>query len=240
MSTPQSFQFDRQFEIGSFQVNPSGFLRIKDLADLFQEVAWRHADSGDFGRVLQKENRMWVLSRLEIQVLRMPVWGDAVRVFTAGRGVEGLFAFREFLMVDAVGNPLAKGMSSWLLLDAETKRITKPESVLPPELFQLNKKPEWIPEKHRIKEFGEKSHEVRVQPSDLDLQNHVNNTSYLRWIEDWAVLQGRNIAFISINYLAECFLGDQVEVFSSFQEGKQQIVGMIEGRTVFTARLKLK
>ena len=62
----------------------------------FQEVAWRHADSADFGRILQEANQMWVLSRFEIKCEDFPSWGDHVEIFTAGRGVEGLFAFREF------------------------------------------------------------------------------------------------------------------------------------------------
>ncbi|MCS5490275.1 acyl-[acyl-carrier-protein] thioesterase [Algoriphagus limi] len=239
MSNPETFQFHHEFEIGSFQVNPSGNLRPKDLADLFQEVAWRHADSGDFGRNLQKENRMWVLSRLEIKVIQMPVWGQEVSVYTAGRGVEGLFAFREFLMVDSKGEELASGMSSWVLLDAETKRIVKPDSVLPPELFQINQKPDWIPEKHRIRDLGEKSFSIKVQPSDLDLQNHVNNTSYIRWIEDGIIEGSPGIQFLSINYLAECFLGDQLVIFQAAVDQGIQLVGKSEEKTVFSARVLL-
>lgn len=239
MSPIETFQFHRDFEIGSFQVNPNGKLRLKDLADLFQEVAWRHADSGDFGRTLQKENRMWVLSRLEIKVNQMPVWGEEVRVFTAGRGVEGLFAFREFLMVNSKEEELASGMSSWVLLDTETKRIIKPETVLPSELFQINQKPDWIPERHRIRDLGENAFAISVQHSDLDLQNHVNNTSYIRWIEDGVFENGKGIQFLSINYLAECFLGDQVEIYKFSKEGEVQLVGISQGKTVFSSLVQL-
>jgi hypothetical protein len=66
MKYPESFQFQKNFEINSFFVNPKGSLRIKGLADLFQEIAWKHADSQDFGRNLSKANQMWVLARLII------------------------------------------------------------------------------------------------------------------------------------------------------------------------------
>ncbi|TFV94608.1 acyl-ACP thioesterase [Algoriphagus kandeliae] len=239
MSAPETFQFHHDFEIGSFQVNPSGNLRLKDLADLFQEAAWRHADSGDFGRNLQKENRMWVLSRLEIKVNQMPVWGDEVRVYTAGRGVEGLFAFREFLMVNSKEEELARGISSWVLLDAESKRIVKPGSVLPPELFKINQKPDWIPEKHRIRDLGANAFSIKVQPSDLDLQNHVNNTSYIRWVEDGILEKSKGIQFLSINYLAECFLRDEVSIFKSTSDQVIQLVGKVEEKTVFSAKVQL-
>jgi len=35
---------------------------------------------------------------------------------------------------------------------------------------------------------------VRVQPADIDGQNHVNNTVYLRWIQDVAVAHWKALA----------------------------------------------
>lgn len=240
MSTPQqSFQYSKVFEIGSFQVDPNGSLRWKDLADLFQEVAWRHADSADFGRILQEANQMWVLSRLEIKCEELPKWGDQVEVFTAGRGVEGLLAFREFLMLGKKGKMLAAGMSSWLLLDSQSKKIIAPEKALPDHLFKINSKPAWIPERHRLKSLEKSAFGVKVRASDLDLQNHVNNTSYIRWVEDFMQEEGRIIETISINYLAECFLGDQVDFFIKRLDSELQVLGQVGEKKVFSAVLEI-
>jgi medium-chain acyl-[acyl-carrier-protein] hydrolase len=238
MSLPEEFQYTREFEVGSYQVQPNGNLRLTSLGDLLQEIAWKHADSGDFGRNLLDSQQMWVLSRLEIRVDQFPKWGDRIRIFTGGRGADKLFAFREFLVWDQQEQVLARAMSSWLLLHTETKRIQRPEVVLPTALFDPGKKPQWQPEKLTI--VGELlgTDSVRVRASDVDLNHHVNNTSYIRWIEDFSADLGIFPNRISINYLAECKAGDMVDLSCLRKESDLYLEGKVGGKQVFTAKLE--
>jgi len=210
MSIPEGLQFRLDSEISSYLVNPDGFCSLTAIADLLQEIAWKHADSAHFGQNLRDSNQIWILSRLEIKVNQFPKWGDTIQLFTGGRGADKLFAFREFLIRDRHEQVLVRGMSSWLLVNSESKRILKPESVLPPELFDPTKKPSWQPAK--IAASGEEmaSEMLRVRFSDLDLNYHVNNTSYIRWVENMLFDQGIKTNTISINYQAECRAGDMV------------------------------
>lgn len=238
MSLPEDFQFAREFEVGSFQVHPDGKIRMCSLADLLQEIAWRHADSGDFGRNLLENQQMWVLSRFEIKVKSFPKWGDKIRIFTGGRGAEKLFAFREFLVWDEKENVLARAMSSWLLLHTQTKRIQKPESVLPPKLFDPSKKPSWQPEKLAFMGNLVGEEEIKVQHSDLDLYHHVNNTSYIRWVENALSELGLKAQEISINYLSECHAGDRIVLSVSKLEKDVFVLGESNTKPVFLARVK--
>lgn len=234
MRLPEDFQFTREFEVGSFQVHPDGRISLTSLADLLQEIAWRHADSAEFGRNLQETQQMWALARLEIKVNLFPKWGDTIRLFTGGRGADKLFAFREFMIWDQSERVLARAMSSWLLLNSETKRIQRPEQVLPPELFDPKQKPNWQPEKIAVSGEFKASEEIQVRHSDLDLYNHVNNTSYIRWVENFLADQGIFPSEILINYLAECLEGEKVEL-KLFQKGEEKFLeGKVGGKTVFT------
>lgn len=226
MSIPEGLQFRLDSEISSYQVNPDGYCSLTAIADLLQEIAWKHADSANFGQNLRDSNQIWILSRLEIKVDQFPKWGDSVQLFTGGRGADKLFAFREFLIRDQQEKILVRGMSSWLLVNSESKRILKPESVLPPELFDPTKKPSWQPEK--IAAAGEEiaSETLKVRFSDLDLNYHVNNTSYIRWVENLLFDQGIKTNSILINYQAECRAGDKV-LITLF---KTQLGFVIEGR----------
>lgn len=237
MNYPEDFQFTREFEVGSFQVHPDGEIRMFSLADLLQEIAWRHADSEDFGRNLLENKQMWVLSRFEIQVYSFPKWGDKIHVFTGGRGAEKLFAFREFMVWDSRQNVIARAMSSWLLLHTETKRIQKPESVLPPELFDPNKKPRWQPEKLTARGQRIGGQEIIVQYSDLDLNHHVNNTSYIRWVENALSALGLKVKEISINYLSECHAGDTIHLSVSKLEEVVYVIGESNAKPVFIAKM---
>ncbi|WP_026950285.1 acyl-[acyl-carrier-protein] thioesterase [Algoriphagus mannitolivorans] len=238
MTLPEDFQFTREFEVGSFQVHPDGEIRMCSLADLLQEIAWRHADSGDFGRNLLDNQQMWVLSRFEIKVSKFPRWGDKIRIFTGGRGAEKLFAFREFLVWDQHEKVLARAMSSWLLLHTQTKRIQKPESVLPPELFDPTKKPSWQPEKLSFMGNLIGEEEIKVQHSDLDLYHHVNNTSYIRWVENSLSEFGLKAQEISINYLSECHAGDRIVLSVSKLEEEIFVLGESNTKPVFLAKVQ--
>ena len=208
------------------------------LADLLQEIAWRHADSADFGRNLLDIKQMWVLSRLEIKVEKFPKWGDRLQLFTGGRGAEKLFAFREFMVWNQDQQVVARAMSSWLLLHTETKRIQKPEQVLPSELFDPRNAPDWQPEKLAVEGELSAQEEIQVRQSDLDLYHHVNNTSYIRWVENFLAEVSFFPEQISINYLSECLSGDQV-ILSLFEKDAEKFIeGKVGKKAVFVARVR--
>lgn len=238
MSSNPSFQFQKDFEVRSYQVDPDGKLSLTALSNLFQEIAWRHADSADFGRSLQEQDLSWILSRIDITCENLPSWGDSIKVFTAGRGVDKLFAFREFLITSPEGRVLARGMSSWVLMNVVTKRIFRPENALPPELFDPEEKPEWQPGKIRLKGELLKTEKLKVRYSDLDLNNHVNNTSYVRWVENILRENGCHTLPFLINYLAECVMGDELDI-QLYQNHNHYIVqGIVDGKQVFLAEAK--
>jgi medium-chain acyl-[acyl-carrier-protein] hydrolase len=237
MMLPEDFQFKKDFEVGSYQVHPNGQISLCSLADLLQEIAWKHADSEDFGRTLLDEKQMWVLSRFEIQVSQFPSWGDQLRLFTGGRGAARAFAFREFMVWNEQEQVIARAMSSWLLVHTETKRILKPELVLPPQLFDPSKAPSWQPEKLQTQGEILDTRELVVQYSDLDVYHHVNNTSYIRWVENLLAEKGIFPATISINYLAECKEGETVLLTLSGAGGERFVEGRVSEKPVFFTKI---
>jgi len=238
MTLPESFQFSKVFEVGSFQVNPDGKISLTSLADLFQEIAWAHADSADFGRNLSEMNLMWALARLEINLLKFPRWGETIHLFTGSKGADKLFAFRDFMVCDENERVLARGMSSWLLLNSGTKRIHKPEAILPPALFDPNMKPDRQP--HKLVAAGDliATEELKVRFSDLDLNYHVNNTSYIRWVENFLADQGIYPSDLSINYLAECHKDDLVNLKLFNNREVKFIEGRVGEKLVFIVRFQ--
>lgn len=232
------FQFHKDFEVRSYQVHPSGKLSLTALADLFQEIAWLHADSADFGRNLSAQQQSWILSRIDIKCVSLPSWGDPIHVYTTGRGVDKLFAFREFLVTNPQGKVLATAISSWVLMNMESRKLLRPEQVLPATLFDPLDQPDYQPERIRIKGELIYTEKLKVRYSDLDLNDHVNNTSYIRWVEN--ILCENNCMHDNtlINYVAECTLGDELEI-SLWKNNEEYLIrGTVEEKAVFHARTK--
>ncbi|WP_209329161.1 acyl-[acyl-carrier-protein] thioesterase [Lunatimonas salinarum] len=236
MPSSRIFHFEKTFEILSFQVDPRGKLRWSALGDLFQEVAWQHADSGNFGQKLFDMGYHWVLSRLHMDVQQLPHWGDIIQLKTASRGIEGLFALREFEMTDSSGAVLACGMSSWLLLDSQSKRPKRPNQFLPADLFPEVAKGTLLPAKLPTPSETSNPKIFTVQPSDLDMNNHVNNVTYIRWIEDYCLSNSLPYGKLEINFLAEAVLHQDVEVTAHNSEAGSILVGKVTNTPIFLAR----
>ncbi|WP_373494396.1 acyl-[acyl-carrier-protein] thioesterase [Aquiflexum sp.] len=237
MSEKLPFQFEKQFEVLSFQIDPQGRIRLSALADLMQEVAWKHADSRDFGKALLEKGYVWVLSRFEIKIHQIPSWGDQIYVKTAGRGIDKLFALREFSITDDSGNEIAESMSSWLLVDVRTKRPQRPGNILPPELFVSIDDSGLMPDKISLPQNLELIDSIKVRPFDLDLNNHVNNVSYIRWVEDVSINLGFEINQILINYIAEARLDENIDMYIEKSDESIVLSGNYMGKQVFNAAI---
>ncbi|WP_194975829.1 acyl-[acyl-carrier-protein] thioesterase [Aquiflexum lacus] len=237
MSAKLPFQYEKKFEVLSFQIDPQGRIRLSALADLMQEVAWKHADSRDFGKALLEKGYVWVLSRFEIKIHHMPSWGDKIHVKTAGRGIDKLFALREFSITDERGNEIAEAMSAWLLVDINTKRPQRPGNVLPAELFVSIDDSGLMPEKIVLDQNLDLIDSIKVRPFDLDMNNHVNNVSYIRWVEDVSLNIGFEIKQILINYIAEARLEENIDMYLKRTVESILFSGRNVGKQVFNARL---
>lgn len=235
MTEKLPFQYEKQFEVLSFQIDPQGRLRLSALADLMQEVAWKHADSRDFGKILLERGLVWVLSRFEIKIRKMPSWGDKITVKTAGRGIDKLFALREFLITDADGNEIAEAMSAWLLIDVKTKRPQRPANILPSELFDIITESGLLPDKVNLPEGDVLIDNIKVRPYDLDFNNHVNNVSYIRWLEDVCLNMGIEINCVLVNYIAEAKLGETIDMHVCTSKGSVVLIGTNLGKQIFIA-----
>lgn len=81
------------------------------------------------------------------------------------------------------------------------------------------------------------SEELKVRTYDLDLYNHVNNTSYIRWVENLLDDHGIRPGSLSINYLAECFRGDTLVLDLFKTESGFAVEGKVGAKQVFLSEV---
>ena len=217
-----SYQFSKEYPVHVYDMGPDGRLSLCSLFNFMQDVASDHAELLGFGRDdLLKNNRFWVLSRIYASVSFMPLWEDRVLLKTWPCGTDKLFALRNYEAFTPAGKYVASGSSSWLILDRDSKKIQRPDSVLPP----FN--PDMIDVKHPVRnperlggadENGEMSDCYRIKISDLDINLHTNNVNYLKWIIDTYDLDFMMNSFpqsAEINYLAESKFDEEIIVKTS-------------------------
>jgi acyl-ACP thioesterase len=220
--------------VRSYEGDRSGVLKPQALLNYFEEAAQQHARELGFGyEDILRENRFWILSRLKVRIHRPPVWGDAITVETWPKSVHRLFALRDFnLYLDSPANrsvtdgngaePIVQATSAWLLMDGNSERPLRPEKYLPEGPLRENAAYNAIsdpPDKIAALEDRERriSDQVRVRFSDVDVNDHVNNSVYLRWLDD-AIRTERHdlqLAAVELNFLKEASAGMDLRIHSS-------------------------
>ncbi|HNS30560.1 MAG TPA: thioesterase [Tenuifilaceae bacterium] len=208
----------REFAVSSFHSDFTGHLSLNSLFHLFQEIAWEHAKLNQFGyENLQEHGFFWVLSRVKVEIDQLPRWTEAFSLKTWPSGIEGPFALRDFVVSDEWGKRLVNATSSWLIVDVKSRRPQRPDvlfSRFPLEDVEratsVNAPRLPIPQ-----EAVMRSYDLVTRISDIDVNMHVNNTRYIEWafnafsqeeFKDFTVKK------IDINYLSECFFGDNVTI----------------------------
>lgn len=215
------------FQVRSYEGDRTGLLKPQALLNYFEEAAQQHATELGFGyQDLVRNNRFWVLSRLSAKIHRSPAWGEMVTVETWPKSVHRLFALRDFNLylhgAHPEGEPIVRATSAWLLMDGNSGRPLRPEKYFPEGPLRENAERnaiEKVPEKLAFSSEGENdvSDLLQVRFSDIDVNDHVNNSVYLRWLDD-AVRTERpdlRLAELELNFVKEASTGMGVRIHSS-------------------------
>jgi len=207
--------WQEKFNIRSYEVDCRGRLSIVSIFNFMQEAASKHADAlGLSIQQLLSENYTWLLSRLKIKIHTYPAWTDQLSVRTWPSGTRSLFAMRDFDLKDQNEHSVAAAVSAWLVIDTQKRRPVrigsfvnrlnpvKGDHILPAE---LNKLP--------LQRDYEHQRKFRVRRRDLDINQHVNNASYVEWVVEnipATVHDNFVLTELEINFLAEAFLDNHV------------------------------
>ncbi len=228
------------------ETDARGLLSLPSFFSLFQEAALLQAEELGFGEThCLREGRMWVLSRLLLEIESFPSHRSRIELNTWPKKPKGPFANRDFLIRSEAGGVMAHATSAWLLLDAESLRPVRPQPLF--EKFPLDGLGEALPgtAPKIAAPSGEcgKELDVTARYSDLDQNRHVNNTRYVRWFLD--CYDPEEIAPVgklrfAINYLSSATFGNKVRLCRTDAGGVSTIRGFLEdGSETFSAQISL-
>ena len=220
----------RDSEINFLQCYPNGYLKYTELCNLFQLTAATHSELGGISfSDMQDYDQAWVLSKMRIEIKRLPKWKDTVTVKTWINSLENSRSTRCLELY--LGDEKIVGCETyWAVFNTTTRR---PETLaLLHEHFEIypeNKAVQIGFSKINIAQEFELVQQRVVQLSDLDIVNHANSVKYLEWCLDCLepeVLLKKKITSLNMNYLKEVSFLEVVEIsrkqntFTLSKEGK--------------------
>jgi acyl-ACP thioesterase len=235
------------FQVRAYETDTRGRLQIPILCQLLQEAATAHAAIlGVAVESLIESGFAWVLSRLHLEVEHWPATDEKIVITTWPEAANRLFTERRFEIVDSSERWIGAVSTLWLVLDLERRRPVR----LPPQVTDRLGEHDLGPEPRRFEELDPPDpaeHELgfTVRRSDLDLAEHVNNTSYVEWAieavpdEVWGSCE---LAELEIQFLSECQHGQTVTSRSQAiarqnnTEVRHQLIRKDDGTEVARAR----
>ncbi len=223
-----------------------GLMTLPAISALFQEAALLQAEVHGFGEsYCREEGRMWVLSRLQTEIVRLPGHRESIVVETWPKVPQGPLARRDYRILDSSGAEIVRATSGWMLLDTSSLRPVRPQAVF--EKFDFSAAGEAIPgTAGKIPPSGDIRSELEVTArySDLDQQGHVNNIRYLRWATDCYAPEEINRvepSGFAVSYAKSAAWNDRVLLQRSDAEGSTTVRGILsDGSESFACSIQYK
>lgn len=229
----------RQYQVDFSHVDNRGFARPAFLFGVMQDAAALHADLLGLGR--NDLPAFWVLSRMRLTLNRPLLPYERVQCETWCAGTRGAAWIRLFSF-SAADKPLGQAVSMWALLDADTRRILRPNQFGPASRFvpaDRQTLPDALPKLSC--EALRPHHSHLVTYSDLDVNNHLNNARVAELVCDALDLQEQTgfVAALQINYIAETACGQELLLSSGTEADTRLVRGAVDGQTHFEASASL-
>ena len=234
----------KDWEINFLQCYPNGYLKYTDLCNILQITAGVHAELGGISfSDMQIHNQAWVLSRMRVEIKRLPKWRDVVTVKTWINSLENSRSIRCLELY--IGEEKIAGCETfWAVFNTQTRR---PENLA-------------LPHAHFEKYPDDKATEIQFSKidttidkkfvtektillSDLDIVNHANSVKYLEWCLDYVVpklLLNKTLESFEMNYLKEVSINETVSIERSNSENPMIFTVGFISKTCFALQLNWK
>jgi acyl-ACP thioesterase len=188
-----------------------------------------HSTDRGFGmKYLMTINRSWVLSRLAIEMVEMPMQYTKFNVETWVESAMRYFTSRNFRVSDDNGKVYGYGRSIWAMIDTESRQPTDILAIHDGAINQWIEKDKECPiEKGgRVKmdDSAELVHTIDTYYNDVDINGHINSVKYIEhvldlWPLDW--YRQHQVKRFEIAYVAEAHAGDKLS-FYRYQSGEME------------------
>lgn len=217
--------YHRSFTLRASECDEHYEVHSDVIFSLLQEVSSYHAvNCGYNGHLQDPPLYSWIVNRMSLRLARVPRWPETVKVYTWHSVMDRLGYTRDYCLFDEKGHPYGAARSYWTLVTPDEHRLVKPETLF---IHQSKENPYMLPKgifsvppvrlRPRFADFTAAVKTSRtIGASDIDSNNHLNNTRYIALCRDTADLlkpQG-SLKRIDINYVAEMFKGETAEVLA--------------------------
>jgi acyl-CoA thioesterase FadM len=218
-------RFEADYRVRFDESGADGDLRSSGYLRYAQDLAWRHSEAAGFDRAWYAEHGLlWLVRCIDLEIRGPVANGATLTVSTEVIGWRRVWARRESTFRDAAdGRTLANAHIDWVLLNAAGRPARVPDELS----GFFSDGASFTPGRVDLVEAPENARRARlsVRPQDLDPMAHVNNATYVDYLEE-ALLQAGEEAVLQhvprryrLEYIRPAELGDDLLATSWADEG---------------------
>lgn len=126
MKTGNLNHLSQNHQVSVYEVDNFNKIRLDSLFNYLQQAASNSAETLGWGyNDMFKDNLAWILSRITLSMKTYKGIGETIEVDTWPKGIDGIFALRDFRLYNDNKNIIGLASSAWLLVDSNTMRPVK-------------------------------------------------------------------------------------------------------------------
>lgn len=201
--------------------------RIKPSAvlELFQDAAGQHAlELGVGFDAMIERSYLWAITRIKFKIISGPKSYQKVIIKTWPLAPNRLSYRREYCIENELGEKLIVGSSEWVVMHSEKRCLIADPNVYPfTDGFHTELMFEDKLSKIHDFEATDTPRIVNAGFSELDVNNHVNNTKYANFVID-AIVPTENdiLETFQIDYRKEVLEGTSLQIYYA-REGNEAL-----------------
>lgn len=216
---------------------------VYSIMKLLTELSGEDYEERGLGHsFLWEHGQTFLISRMRLQIARLPVYTEAIVADTWERTVKGPYFYRDYDLYTPEGERLIIGTSMWMLIDPATREILHPAALIG---GMPKGSDECVPctgcKKQRpnieLPLLGSR----RIYYSDLDANGHVNNAVYCKIASDYLpeTVHKAALKALDLTFSMETRLGQTLELRGGETSGGFVIQGFVENMMHFSCEYEL-
>lgn len=219
------------FQVQPFQEDCCGELSWAALGNLLLRCAQTHASARGFGELtIDGQRYVWVLSRLVIEMRRMPRIGETFVIETWVRSVYRSFTDRCFRILSSGGDEVGEAYTVWAMINMETRMPASMQQIADAAFLAcidasrpLSLRPGSRP---RVKAESSLC-ELRAVYCDIDCNRHVNSIRYVEHMLDLFSVErylSQRVRRLEVAYSEETYPGEMMRFYKGEEKDSEVCV----------------
>lgn len=217
------------YVVEPFHVDYTGKLTWGVLGNQLLNSAGFHSTERGFGiGNLNEEDYTWVLSRLAVEMKKMPFQYEKYSIETWMENVYRLFTDRNFVIYDEAHEPVGYASSVWAMISMQTRKPANLLSLHNGEIVNYALAEGCPIEKTSRIKVGSPTLKgtYKVKYSDIDINGHTNSVKTIEHILDLFPYEyfKEGILRFEIAYVAESYFGDTLFFYVEELDEKHVVI----------------